>query len=252
MDETVLARDAKNAKRMRHFVPHYLEPRLTKSWDIVSIGCGSGIDVEMLRRDGFDAFGFDPSRDNQFPLRDEHTRRFLRPGSVEDFPFGEKRFDFAYALEVIEHVGCRSFGTYLLPGWRERRRVFLKACLAHLKSPGRLLLSTSNRLCPIDPGHTQHDYSAVGRLACRYRLPFGISIPWHSRNFLYSLGQLREDIKLIAPSAVVRTESIADYPSIARDSRMIGRIARGVLSMIDLKPLRASPVSPLLVITIDV
>jgi SAM-dependent methyltransferase len=249
--DSVRRREVENANRMRHFVPNYLEPLLSKQWEIVSIGCGSGIDVEMLRRDGYQAYGFDPSRDNHFSLRDESARPFLRSGAAEEFPFGDKRFDFAYALEVIEHVGCANFGTHLLPDWRAERLLFLRSALASLRSPGRLLLSTSNRLCPIDPGHP-HKYTGLGRLANKCGLPFGISVPWHKDNFLYSFDQLAIDVRSISSSAVIRTASIANYPTVTSRKGPIGRSARGFLSLIDSEPLRSSPISPLLVVIIDI
>lgn len=243
-------REARGARRMRHFVPNYLEPLLSKQWDIVSIGCGSGIDVEMLRQDGFKAYGFDPSRDNHFSLRHADVRPYLRSGKAQDFPFGSQRFDFGYALEVIEHVGCRDFGTRLGPRWRDERREFVRSSLALLRSPGRLLLSSSNRLCPIDPGH-QHRYSALGRLAARSKLPFGLSIPWHKDNFLYSFGQFAADVRSIAPSAIVRTATIANYPAITASRSLKGMVAATFLSVLDFEFLRKGPAAPLLVIVID-
>lgn len=248
---SVSRREVENSNRMRHFVPNYLEPLLSKQWEIISIGCGSGIDVEMLRRDGYKAFGFDPSRDNHFSLRDEGAKPFLKSGAAGEFPFGDKRFDFAYALEVIEHVGCANFGTHLLPDWRAERLLFLKSALALLRSPGRLLLSTSNRLCPIDPGHP-HKYTALGRLANKCGLPFGISVPWHEDNFLYSFEQLAADVRSISPAAVIRTAPIANYPTVTSRSGLLGRSVKAFLSLIDSATLRSSPISPLLVVTIDI
>jgi SAM-dependent methyltransferase len=236
---------------MRHFIPTYLEPLLSKDWDIVSIGCGSGIDVEMLRRDGYKAYGFDPGRHAHFSLRDDEVRPFLRSGGADDHPFGDQRFDFAYALEVIEHVGCWEFGTRLRPSWREERLSFLRSSLALLRSPGRLLLSTSNRLCPIDPGH-DHRYSVVGRLATRLRLPFGISIPWHRQNFLYSFNQLAADIRSIDPGAAVATASIGRYPTITGRRNVAGSLVKTFLASLDFELLRRSPAVPLLVAIVEI
>jgi SAM-dependent methyltransferase len=249
--DSLSGRELKNSARMSHFIPNYLEPLIDKRWEVVSIGCGSGIDVEMLREDGYKAYGFDPSRDNHFALRKPEVQPFLRSGAASDFPFGSQRFDFAYALEVIEHVGCRNFGTHLLPGWREERVSFLRSSLALLRSPGRLLLSSSNRLCPIDPGH-KHDYSTLGRLATKWGAPFGISIAWNEKNFLYSFRQLSADIHTIVPSAKVSTGLIANYPAITSRRTLKGRLAKTALSMVDFEPVRGSALAPLLVVTVDV
>ncbi|CAH2395556.1 class I SAM-dependent methyltransferase [Mesorhizobium escarrei] len=249
VDDITLSRERMNAKRMRHFVPNYLEPLLSKEWEIVSIGCGSGIDVEMLRASGYRAYGFDPSRDNQFGLRKSETRPFLRSGRVEDRPFGDKKFDFAYALEVIEHVGCRNYGTHLLPNWQEERRGFLAESLALLRPGGHLFLSTSNRVCPFDPGH-KHTYSSLGRMGARYGV--GVSVPWHEENFLFSYQQISKEIRMIVPTAKVTTAPIASYPSIAGEKSFKGRLVKGLLSLIDFEPLRRSPAAPILAVVVEV
>ncbi len=51
----------------------------------------------------------------------------------------------------------------LLPDAADIRRRFFESCLDTLKPGGRLLVSTSNRLCPIDVGHAHH-YTWLGNL----------------------------------------------------------------------------------------
>ncbi|MDO8288400.1 MAG: class I SAM-dependent methyltransferase [Parvibaculum sp.] len=234
--------------RMEYLVPTYIVPRIESNWDIVSIGCGGGDDVELLRDHGLQAFGFDPVRHKFFDQRKESVRPFLRQGTAQDMPFGDKRFDYGYSLEVIEHVGCVDFKTTLGPDAEAERVDYLKACLLMIKPGGKLLVTTSNRLCLIDVGHP-HKYHAFGRWLSRVFKPrFGISLPWHRENFLPSVNDIRRYAeKAIGEGRVeVRSVSIKDYPQIAGASSWKGALVRLMISVLDNKVLRTSPFCPLL------
>jgi 2-polyprenyl-3-methyl-5-hydroxy-6-metoxy-1,4-benzoquinol methylase len=99
----------RDRQRLDYFIPNYLVKWLDSSWTICSVGCGSGYDVECLRRIGFDAFGFDPGARTAEFCRRGAAVPFLRRGKAEELPWGKGRFDVVYALEVIEHVGCKDF-----------------------------------------------------------------------------------------------------------------------------------------------
>lgn len=100
-----------NKRRMDYFIPSYLQKFINKNDVICSIGCGTGYDVELLNDLGYDAYGIDPgSRTEDWKKRSIEIQKKLKVGFARDFPFEDKKFDFIYALEVIEHVGCKDGG----------------------------------------------------------------------------------------------------------------------------------------------
>lgn len=179
----------KNKRRMDYFVPNYLERFIKRSDIICSVGCGTGYDVELLNEMGYDVYGLDlGSRVVDWQNRSADVRRRLREGFADDLPFGRERFDFIYALEVIEHVGCKDGRWELESNYREVRERFLSSCIEMLRPGGRVLISTSNRLFPVDVGHAHH-YSKITNYTSKYGL--NLTIPWDSRNFIVSFGDLR-------------------------------------------------------------
>ena len=106
LDDALLAR---TRRRLDYFIPNYLEKLVRGSRKVVSVGCGLGYDVQLLLRLGYDTYGLDPgTRTEAWQAHPPDLRRRLRGGFAEDLPFGREAFDFAYALEVIEHVGCEN------------------------------------------------------------------------------------------------------------------------------------------------
>jgi len=240
---------AKERSRIEKMVPRFLVPMLDKSWDILSIGCGAGTDVRTLRKLGYKAWGLDPSRLPDFGPND-NDRSYFRVCAMEDLPFGDQRFDFAFALDVIEHVGCRNFGTVVTDGTADLRKRFIESCLKVLKPGGMLVLTTSNKLFPIDPGHW-HKYHWLGKLCAKCE-KFGLSIPWSKRNFLCSLTDIRTIVAAIDVDHEfdVAALPVSTYPSFTGSRKPAARIATSALKLLDGPAMRASPLAPLLVIGI--
>ena len=236
----------RDRQRLDYFIPNYLVKWLDSSWTICSVGCGSGYDVECLRRIGFDAFGFDPGARTAEFCRRGAAVPFLRRGKAEELPWGKGRFDVVYALEVIEHVGCKDFGCELLGDSDSIRVSFLEACLDMLKPGGKLLLTSSNRACPLDPGH-RHLYSPVTRFAIEW-LGIQAALPWHPQNFLLGQNDVR---RLMSTSryrgrATFRALSVAGYPRRCGRRDLIGRLLAAYLKVISILPLRTSALAPIL------
>ena len=241
-------------RRFDHFIPNYLEKLITKSDAIVSVGCGLAYDVQLLRSLGYDAYGFDPgSRAKAWSGYPAALRDRLRVAYAEEIPFGTECFDFAYALEVIEHVGCEEGIWRLLPDARAIRLKFLESCLDMLKPGGRLFLSTSNRACPVDVGHTHH-YTRITDF-CGRKLHLPLTAPWHSRNFVWSFGDVS---RLLSASkyrgqCVLEAVSTAGYPAHARHAeraRWRERLAGHFLEWVNVPPLRTSFLNPILAVSI--
>lgn len=249
VDEALVA---KTRRRFDHFVPNYLRQFLRTSDRIVSIGCGLGYDVRLLCSLGYDAYGLDPgSRTSAWKTYPDSLRRRLRMGFAEDLPFGHECCDFAYALEVIEHVGCEDGIWKLLPDAREVRHRFIESCLAMLKPGGRLLLSTSNRLCPVDVGHAHH-YTRFTDASAR-TVGINLAIPWHQANFVWSFGDVARYVSETSFGSKCRVEAVTSvgYPSQSsngnRSRALVRSLSGAFLRAVNLEPIRTSFLNPILV-----
>ncbi len=250
IDDQLIARDR---KRFDYFIPNYLAKRLKKGEAICSAGCGTGYDVELLCQLGYDAYGFDAgARTALWAVRPARVQERLQLGFAQELPFGAARFDYVYALEVIEHVGCEDGQWQLLPDFFEIRRDFLESCFDMLKPAGRLLLSTSNRLCPFDIGHGHYYSRTTAAVVRRTKIP--LTIPWHRQNFVVSLGDVERLLQATKYRSrhLTRTVPASGYLAYSRTDRaFIKRLLERYLNLISGPFLRASFLSPLLIVEIE-
>ena len=234
-----------NKRRMDYFIPSYLHKYIRKSDEIFSMGCGTGYDVELLNNLGFDAYGIDPgNRIKDWGNRPIEIQNKLRYGISTDFPFKDKKFDFIYSLEVIEHVGCKDGNWMLLKNSADLRLRFIESCLDMLKPEGRLLITTSNRLSPEDFGHGHH-YSKLTNFFGKSGL--NVTLPWHNKNFLVSFNDLKEIINSTSylDRYEISQESSYGYPSNSngKHGRMSNYLVKIFLRTMSTKPLiRLNPI----------
>lgn len=244
---------AANRRRMEHLLPGYLCPLIADGARVCSIGCGTGCDVELLNAMGYDAYGFDSGpRTAVWGARRPSVREKLRIGLAEDRPFGEAAFDFAYALEVIEHVGCGEGGWEVLETTDDARVRFIEAGVDMLRDGGRLFLSTSNRLCPVDIGHG-HGYSRLTTLATRHGL--NLTIPWQRGNFVLSYGDISRLVRRSRVADRVRVLSVSSRGYLAfsshRRARRLSSFINGCMWVVNLPPLRNSAANPLTTVVLE-
>lgn len=76
----------------------------------LDLGCGTGWHVQVLREQGFRVVGIDNS---VAQLREAQQRQLMNPtacwclGEIQHLPFGDESADFAFAINVIHHLGTR-------------------------------------------------------------------------------------------------------------------------------------------------
>ena len=245
----------RNKRRVDVFIPQYLVKHISKHESICSAGCGTGYDVEVLCNLGYDAYGFDPgARTSAWKARGPIAANRLKLGFAQDLPFGKDRFDVVYALEVIEHVGCEEGQWKLLPNHFEIRSKFLESCLDMLKPKGRMLLSTSHRLCPLDPGHGHH-YTWLTNFVVQ-KTGVNLTVPWHKKNFVLAWNDV---VRMLAATRYRERYEMKRLPvrrylahsRVGVNHALIKHSIDAVMSVVSLPLLRASPLNPVFVVEIQ-
>jgi 2-polyprenyl-3-methyl-5-hydroxy-6-metoxy-1,4-benzoquinol methylase len=122
--ERKVLRAMKQIRRYRHLAPGNR---------FIDFGCNIGTAVEAATRLGLDAYGVDIDEESVGIARREYPGGQYHAGSPESLPAGWKDFDFAFMIEVVEH----------LPD----PHAYVEAMKARLK-PGALLYLTTP-----DAGH---------------------------------------------------------------------------------------------------
>lgn len=138
--------------------------RYAKGNFILSAGCGFGADVMALVEGGFEAYGFDPAMSIfiQHGLQDyairagvNHQvvegciRQRLRMSPIPEPGMFDTEFDLILAFESIEHVGLGD-SQEPLEITKLFRAFWLGRLLRYLRPGGGIIITTPNRLFPID------------------------------------------------------------------------------------------------------
>lgn len=93
--ERKVLRAMKQIRRYRHLAP---------GKRFIDFGCNIGTAVEAATRLGLDAYGVDIDEESVGIAEREYPRGHYRAGSPESLPADWKDFDFAFMIEVIEHL----------------------------------------------------------------------------------------------------------------------------------------------------
>ncbi len=119
---------------------------------LLSLGCGTGVDVDVLAEAGFEIAGVDcGNRADVWPNRRFPGRLVLANG--KHLPFENATFDLAYCGCVFPHVGTEGDSDHTGAHCRGERLAVAREMTRVLKPGGRVLVSSPNRLCPVDLFH---------------------------------------------------------------------------------------------------
>ncbi len=126
--------------------------------DVADIGCGAGTQCLLWAERGHRVHGIDVNQ----PLVELAKERIagagytadLRVGSAAALPWPDESVDICLAIELLEHV----------PEWRSCLKEFSRV----LRPGGVLLLTTTNKLCPVQEEFSLPLYSCYPSPVKRY------------------------------------------------------------------------------------
>lgn len=132
---------------------------------VLDAGCGNGISVDLLVREGHDAWGIDSSSLRRWQWRERDRRDRLAVAGGANLPFADHSFDVLLCSGVLEHIGVEETGgdayrVRPLPQRDAARRAFLIGLLRVLRPGGALYLDFPNGAFPIDFWHNTRGGSA--------------------------------------------------------------------------------------------
>jgi SAM-dependent methyltransferase len=231
----------------RYLLPLFRElwPRPDTGVRLLSLGCGAGIDVELLCEAGYDAVGIDcGNRSRVWSRRQSRDRLVLANG--KHLPFASGTFDGIFAGCVFPHVGVVGDSFTVGPAYHEDRLRLAREMTRVLKRGGRAIVSSPNRRFPLDIFH--------GRTAGSYRP----RIHRAGSPFLLSVGDYRRLFRE-AGCASVRALPVGSYWGFIQSRRSLKGFLLGLpirllfwlVSRPRLVALRGSALNPWIVVLIE-
>lgn len=225
---------------LRRLVEHAATPAR-----VLSLGCGTGVDVDLLVEGGFSAVGIDcGNRSRMWPRRRQRERLVMANG--KHLPFADGTFDAVYCGCVFPHVGVVGDSYRVAEDYGSQRLQLAREMTRVVRPGGRIVVSSPNRLFPCDLFH--------GRETGSYRLrPY-----WPSDPFLLSVGDYR---RLFQSAGCQRAWPlpVAGYWGFIRARHhWKGRLLRLPVEFLFrsvswpwLAPLRGSPLNPWIVVCVE-
>jgi len=229
-----------------YFLPLFRElwPGRQRSPRLLSLGCGTGVDVDVLNREGFECYGIDCGKRTEVWSRREQKHRLMLANG-KHLPFANATFDAVFCGCVFPHVGVVGDSSKIAGDCGEQRYSLAKEMSRVLKSDGRILVSSPNRLFPLDLFHGREEGSLRPRLN------------WPGNRFLLSVGDYARMFGAAGCTGPVRVLPVRGYWGFIRSRRsargfLLGLPVRALFWMtMTIKFLRGSPLDPWLVLLIE-
>lgn len=119
---------------------------------VLAMGCGVGVEVDLLCRAGFDCVGVDNgNRARLWERRSAKDRLLLANGM--SLPFEDHSFDAVFCGCVFPHVGVVGDTFKVRPDYDAQRTKLAKELCRVLRPGGRIFAASPNRLFPLDIFH---------------------------------------------------------------------------------------------------
>jgi len=209
---------------------------------VLSVGCGSGEDLEVLRGAGLDAWGVDSGgRTLRWGDKGRDPARYFMADALR-LPFADGVFDMAYSLGVIEHVGTVGDSLELAADAGERRRAYAASVVRVVRPGGWIFISCPNRTFPFDFAH------GAGRLGFRMHGP---------GDFLLSYGDVKRLFIDHAGCRSIRPLPMRGYLDLSAAAAGGGPLMRMAAPLFGLylkalpRPLYTSPLYPAVLALIE-
>jgi SAM-dependent methyltransferase len=231
---------------------NYLLPMFRELWRdrrqaplLLSVGCGTGADVDVLCDEGFDCMGIDcGNRVAVWPRRRNPDRLLLANG--QHLPFEDDTFDGIFCGCVFPHVGVVGDSYQVTESYQEDRLRLAAEMSRVLKPQGKILVSSPNRAFPMDIFHRCKQGSYLPR-------PY-----WPGDPFLLSAGDY-ERLFLANGCARVTLQPVRGYWGFLRSKRstkgyLLGLPVRMLFWLVScerLRFLRSSALSPWIVVLVE-
>lgn len=137
-----------------YWIPKFrrLFPDRSRRHRLLSLGCGTGADVDALYDAGFDCVGIDcGNRTSVWPRRRHRDSLLLANGM--NLPFKDETFDGIFCGCVFPHVGVEGDSYKVTPTYHEDRARLAREMARVLAPGGKILVASPNRLFPADIFH---------------------------------------------------------------------------------------------------
>ena len=233
----------------------YLKRWLTQkgAHTVLDAGCGVGVGVAAMRRDGFDALGIDVRSVAGLWVELEHDQDGFVVGDVTALPFRADVFDAVMCLGVVEHVGTRTGHLTLSDHWRQQRRTFAGELSRVVRPGGSILLACPNKRFPFDIQHGPNDALTYAPRRTKIFDRTGVNV--HPTWGAYHLASYA-DVRSWFGRDRVRPLPLTDYFGFSALQRggLLGHLANAAQLYVDHlpKPLRGTALNPYLLVEIQV
>ncbi len=197
-----------------YWVPRFSEVRTASGQKlrVLSLGCGAGMEIDMLRDAGFDAVGIDNGNRTRVWSRRTHKNALLMANGMH-LPFDDETFDVAFCGCVFPHVGVVGDSFKVSDRYWQNRLAVASEMTRVVKRGGSIFVSSPNRLFPVDLFH--------GRPIGSYKPP--INPPW--RPFLLSRRDYARLFKEAGCQGPAKAMSIKGYWGFCRTkTSLLGRL----------------------------
>lgn len=146
---------------------------------LLSVGCGIGVEVDMLCDAGFACYGIDNgNRTKDWPKRGNSQGLLL--ANAMHMPFRDGVFDAVFCGCVFPHVGVVGDSSAISDRYLEDRQKLADEMVRVTKERGLVVACSPNRMCPFDIFHGRE----AGSYLPRFNLP--------GSRFLLSIGDYKK------------------------------------------------------------